>query len=461
MRLKLIFPAREIEFGQAVLKSLPLVSAHLAAFTPEGIEVKIVDMLSGDLPDYDEEVDAVGITTRTPVAPRVYKIAQEFRKRGVKVLLGGPHITARPLEASQHADCVVVGEAEELWPHIMEDLLQGKLKPFYVAGPHDVSHLPGPYLHIPHRPSLKNLPLPKRHLLPQERYKMQSIFTTRGCPYGCRFCPVPFLLGDEIRHRPIEEVTAEVNTFGPFYFNVDDNILGHPSEAHYYQDLYRELASLRPRRQWMGSASLSTLTTGEGRKVVERAAQSGLTWAIVGIESINPSAQREASCQEKVGFLPGDLKTLKGLIRLLQSSGIEIIGSFILGWDEDTLETYQQTLDFCDENHIVPLPFVLVPMPGTPLYEEYLTAGRLLPDLNWDQFGGSTIVYKHPHLDPKEMLRVHRAILQKGFTPGRIFKRSLHGITNGASIKDFFQSLALQWGLRKVFAKSLIPKDER
>ncbi len=232
----------------------------------------------------------------------------------------------------------------------------------------------------------------RRDILPRERYMMDSIFTTRGCPNNCRFCPVTPIFGPQIRHRPIDEVIAEINTLRKRYFNVDDSVFGHPQivdrpqENQYYFDLYTELATLRPKRLWGGAGGLSAINYKDGRKIIELAAEGGLCSIAAGLESISGSGQKQSGAWRKLHFTSSDtfeLQALKENIRIIQDLGIEIMGFFIVGWDEDTLDTYQRTLEFCDEMKLIPFILTLVPMPGSQIYDEYHKEGRIINDLPW------------------------------------------------------------------------------
>ncbi|MFC1892571.1 B12-binding domain-containing radical SAM protein [Chloroflexota bacterium] len=183
--------------------------------------------------------------------------------------MGGPHITAFPLEASRHATTVVIGEAENTWRVLLQDLASGQLKRYYVGGPFDTDSLQGS-VHQDHEPpGLAGLPHLRRDLLPRKRYTFDSIFTTRGCPFGCSFCPVMFLNGTVVRHRPIEEVVAEVNELRPMYFNLDDSAFPAYDQP-YYLDLYREPSGLRPKHRWMAFGSLNAINQPNGREVLKR-----------------------------------------------------------------------------------------------------------------------------------------------------------------------------------------------
>jgi radical SAM superfamily enzyme YgiQ (UPF0313 family) len=156
------------------------------------------------------------------VAVKAYEVADEFIRRGKKVVLGGPHVFAMPEEVKTHATSVAIGEGEKLWPIILSDAEQRTLKDFYVGGPYETGQLKGSVHHEAERADLTGIPMLRRDLLPRERYFMDSIFTTRGCPNHCRFCPVTDIFGGKIRHRPLDAVVAEVETLGKRYFNEED-----------------------------------------------------------------------------------------------------------------------------------------------------------------------------------------------------------------------------------------------
>lgn len=470
MKITIVFPGREIETAKATAPVMPLAPTLLAALTPADHEVTLVDMFFGDKVDYESDPDLVALTVRTPLAGIAYEIADGFLARGKRVVLGGPYIFAFPQEAKDHATAVAIGEGEDLWPVILRDLEQGSLKDFYVSGPYPVESLPGTVFQQKERPSLAGLPRMRRDLLPGERYFMDSIFTTRGCPNHCRFCPVTDIFGPQIRHRPIEEVVAEVETLKKRYFNVDDSVFGHPQivdrpqENHYYLDLYRELAGLRPRRLWTGAGGLSAVNYKDGRRILELAVESGLCSIAAGLESLSSAGQKRSGAWRKLHFTSPeafDLQTMRENVRLIQSLGIEIMGFFIIGWDEDTLETYQRTLDFCDELNLTPFIFTLRPMPGSQLYQEYLEQGRMFTEIPWDYYGGEAIIFRHPEMSPREMFEENARVMREGYTLGRILKRTWQAVRNrpapSVGLNSFFTQLGLRKGYRKLYESAPRP----
>ncbi len=439
---------------------MPLAPCLLAALTPKEHDVSLVDMFLGDQVDYESDVEVVAMTVRTPLATVAYQIADNFLQRGKKVILGGPHIFAFPEEAKQHATAVAVGEGEDLWPHLLEDIQRCDLKQFYVCGPFPVQNLPGTVHHVKQRPTLEKLPVMRRDLLPRGRYMMDSIFTTRGCPNHCRFCPVTDIFGAKIRHRPIDEVVAEVSTLAARYYNVDDSVFGHPQildrpeENQYYFDLYRELARVRPKRLWSGAGGLSAVNYKDGRRILELAAESGLCSIAAGLESISAQGQKQSGAWRKLHYSSPDcfdLRRMRENIRTIQSLGIEVKGFFVIGWDEDTPETYRRTLDFCDRNGITPFIFTLTPMPGSQIYREYLDQGRILPDRPWDQYGTGHIIYTHPVMSAEVMFDLNSMVMREGYSMGRIFKRTFQAFRHRPSMDVMKDSFFTQLGVRKAY----------
>jgi radical SAM superfamily enzyme YgiQ (UPF0313 family) len=462
VKITIIFPARDREATRATVSGMPPSLTLLAALTSDRHQVTLVDMFMGDSVDYEREVDLVAITVRTPLAVSAYEIADRFLERGKKVVLGGPHTFALPEEARSHASAVAIGEGEPLWPVILEDAEREKLQDFYVCGRYPVERLRGTVYHEKERPSLEDLPVMRRDLLPRDRYFMDSIFTTRGCPNHCNFCPVTSLFGSKIRHRPVDEVVAEVETLGRRYFNVDDSVFGHPQrkdmpeENQYYLDLYRELAGLRPRRVWAGAGGLSAVNYRDGRKILELAAESGLSMVAAGLESISCEGQKESGAWRKLHYSSPDsfeLDKMKENVRAIQDMGIAIMGFFVIGWDEDTVETYYRTLDFCDECNLIPFIFTLTPMPGSSIYQEYLAKGRVYQDRPWSEYGGGgeSVVFEHPLMSESEMLAANSEVLWRGYSLGRVLKRTVHAITHGCSTEVAKNAFFMQLGLRKEY----------
>jgi hypothetical protein len=251
-----------------------------------------------------------------------------------------------------------------------------------------------------------------------------------------------------------------VATLGERYFNVDDSVFGHPQmtdrpqENEYYLDLYRELAGMKPKRFWTGAGGLAAINYKDGRRILELAAESGLSAIAAGLESISADGQKQSGAWRKLHYASAetfDLTQMKENVRTIQSLGIAVFGFFVIGWDDDTPDTYRRTLDFCDECDIVPFIFTLMPTPGSQVYKEYLEQGRIYTDRPWDHYGGGHAVFAHPTMSEDEMMRANAEVMTEGYTMGRILKRTLQALKNRPSM-DFAKSLLFtQFGLRKAY----------
>jgi len=456
MKVTLIFPARENDLARGLVSIPPAGITRLAALVPGDTEVKLVDMLSDDEVHYDDAVDLVGITVRTPVAAVAYEIADRFRARGVPVVLGGPHVSAVPLDAALHADAVAVGEAETTWPRLLADFGNGDLKQFYVCGPLTFDPGDSSLFHEPQLPPLDGLPLPRNELFPRRRYLMDTLLTTRGCPFDCSFCPVSNLFGKKPRHRPVEEVVQEVASMKKrIYFNLDDNVFGVPGDEDYYLELYSALSKRKGRKIWIGQAGLGVVETRKGREILKLAVKSGLTSVSVGIESISAQGLVESNAGKKLsgnGDIPGIEKILRQ-ISILREQGLFILGWFVMGWEGDTKETYKRTLAFCERAGVAPIMVNLSPLPGTRCYDDYVESGRMKPDLTWEDFSvdGDKIIYYHANLSEKEMVAGVKTSVREAYSIPRMLRRSIDFTRRRPLPISFPMTMMMQQSFRKRF----------
>lgn len=353
--------------------SLPLIAA-----TAPDHDYEIIDLLAEKRIGFDDDIDIVGISVRFTSEKRAYDIADNFRKRGVMVVLGGPMISAVPFKALNHADAVVIGEADQLWPKILEDVNKKKLKEMYVCSPdqfdskgHSLSQI---YTYL----DMKNASIPLRKLM-KRKYPFDTVFASRGCPIKCDFCAVSSIFGTKFRLRPINDVVAEINTLKVHYYLIDDTVFGKASTYDYYINLYTELGKLKKKRFWTGQANLDAAADEKGREVIKRARDSGLTYAAVGMESINPVVLNKSGAIRKMGVKSSEnlIDKMKDNIRFIQEQGIVISGWFPIGYEEDTIETYYKTYEFCEEMNILPAIFPINAMPDTLLYDRIVEEGKL------------------------------------------------------------------------------------
>jgi radical SAM superfamily enzyme YgiQ (UPF0313 family) len=334
--------------------------AMLAALTPPEFHVKIINEECEKI-DFDIPVDLVGISFLTPAAPKAYEIADAFKEKGITVVLGGVHASAIPEEAIEHADSVVIGEAEDIWPELLEDFKKGNMQRIYKA-----SGLV----------DLTKLPIPRRELLNKKIYVSTNVIqASRGCPQGCEFCSVEKFFGKKTRFRPVEDVIEEIKEMDrqKFLLFTDDNLIINPP---YLEKLLTRLIPLK--RKWLGEA---TWVIGLKPELVKLMKKSGCMGLFIGFESI-----RKQPNTKKTAFV-NDMKGIyKQSIKNLHKNGIGVCGAFIFGFDNDDPLSFDETLKFCFEADLDVAQFSsLIPFPGTPLYERLTKEGRILTK-DWSKY---------------------------------------------------------------------------
>ena len=374
----------------------PLNLPLLAGMTPRDVDVRLVDE-NVEQVDLDEAADWVAITCMTASAPRAYRIADAFRRRRIPVVMGGIHPTVLPEEASAHADAIVVGEAEPVWRAVLEDLAGDRLKPRYESAD---------------RPDLAGLPHPRRDLLRGERYlTINVVQTARGCPNGCSFCTVSAVFGRRYRFRPVAEVAEEVRSLGGWVGFVDDNITGHPRRA---KELFEALIPLRIR--WIGQADLAMANDPE---LLSLAARSGCKAMFIGLESLSQENLRATGKSPNLGLDMGDA------ISRIHKSGIEIIGSFVLGLDDDDPGVFARTVEFAQRHRLAAAQFsVLTPFPGTAVYEQFEREGRIA-DHDWSHYTMSSVVFRPQHMTALELEQGQKHAYRRFYSIPSIVKRAM------------------------------------
>ncbi|MDI7261302.1 MAG: radical SAM protein [Thermodesulfobacteriota bacterium] len=383
MKITFIIPRwPKDSFWDVIAFKFPLLSTSLlAGLTPSHHQIRIIDESLSEI-DFDQEADLVAITAITPLSPRGYEIADRFRQKGKKVVMGGIHASWLPEEAKEHSDSVVIGEADEIWAGILNDAEKGALKPFYRQM---------------ERTDLRHLPVPRRDLLPKKGYLFQNLIqTTRGCPYDCEFCSVTALHGRTYRMRPIPEVEKEVESLErskAYIFFIDDNLVGNLSHA---RELLTTLSHYRLR--WVSQGPIHIV---ENEEIVSLMAKAGCHGLFIGFESL-----REENLN-LMGKRINRIETYERGIKRLHGAGIGVYGSFVFGYDYDDPSVFDEFLEFANRNRIdgAFLP-ILTPFPGTRIYQRLKQEGRLLTE-DWSKYDMATVVYR-----PKQMTIEE---LQEGF----------------------------------------------
>jgi len=401
----------------------------VASLTPPDWEVVIIDEKVETL-DLELNADLVGITTMTPVARRGYQIADRFRSRGIKVVMGGMHASKLPEEALQHCDSVLVGEAEDLWPILLSDVQQGQLKQIY--------RHPDGYPALDNRP-----PVDWQHYRGKGYLPVHFIETTRGCPFNCEFCSVTSSFGGKFRNRSIDDIEQEIRNMKPFpgrftwqnlvFFN-DDNIMSSKRHA-------RELLTrITPYHlDWLGQTSVDMAQDDE---ILSLCKKSGCMGLLVGFESL--SAETLKSINKGVN----KPQQYVDVVKRMHDHGIGVKGSFIFGFDTDDESVFERTVEFAEKAKIDVVYYsILTPYPGTTLYAQMSSEGRII-DRNWNNYNTHSVVFQPRQMTPERLLNGYWWALNQSFSYKSIVKR-LWG--NGTRYNFF---LPMNFGYRQSIKKA-------
>jgi radical SAM superfamily enzyme YgiQ (UPF0313 family) len=431
MQIQLISPS--IRDPRNIGKFFPLPQmalALLAGLSPPDIEICIIDELLEPI-DFERTPDLVGISVNTETAVRGYEIAEEFRNRGVPVVLGGIHATVAYNEAIQHADSLVIGEAEGVWAKLLRDFRIGSLQKFYRS-----------YAF----PSLANSCLPRRDLFREEKYDtINLVQVSRGCPYACQFCSVSSIYGKKIRLRSINDVIAEVTKLrGDKLFFVDDNIVG---KSLYSKQLFTRLTPLR--RKWIGQAPVTVADDVEMLKILQRSGCQGL---FVGFET------ESAESLNMVGKLQNIRNDYFETIRRLHDSGISILGSFIVGFDNDDKSCFEAIVEFAYKSGIEVMDVsTLTPYPGTILYKKMKEENRLLENAWWLKYNANDVVYKPKLMSREELYHGRLWVIKEFYRLRPTLRRCVSGLARRSLFGNFI-NWKVNMGYRK-YSSVMTGKD--
>jgi len=366
----------------------------IAALTPENHTVKIVDE-NQEAIDFEQPCDIVGITGMTQQAQRAYEIAEEFRKRGRYVVMGGIHATCAPDDARPHADTIFVGEAENTWPLFLSDFVEGRQRPIY-----DQAEFP-PI-------DMTEVPCPRFDLLAKYKYPVIWIQSTRGCPHDCEFCAASKIYGRRYKRKQVAQVLTEIKEakkywkFAQIGF-ADDNMFTSKPYSRELIDKFKQMNF-----SWYAQSDISI---GKDERFLHDLHASGCRMILIGFESVVKENLRNLDTKhwkEKMhAFYPQ-------YIEKIQRQGIGIYGAFILGLEEDDRKTIDRTIDFIQDNHIMGAQVtILTPFPGSRLRTRLDHEQRIIHS-DWVWYTGWNPVIRHKNFTTEEfqqeLLKFYKSI---------------------------------------------------
>jgi len=378
------------------LRYAPLTLTTLASLSPPqlNIEYQLFDEGIEDVP-MDIDADLIGMTVITGTAMRCYELSAHFRKKGIPVVLGGPHVTLLAEEAAQHADSIVTGYAEQTWPQLLNDFSQGLLKPHYQQG----------------ELNLEQLPFPRRDLLNAKKFLTMDVFeATRSCAHACDFCVAPAAWGRKPYQKPIDHVVADIKQQGAKKaIFIDLNLI---SDTKYAARLFEALIPLRI--NWFG---LSTSLIMHEPELLKLMATSGCTGLLIGFESIS----RENLYSSKKRFNSPD--SYANLVSALHRHGISVMGCFVFGMDHDRENVFDETARFVVDTCIdLPRFAIVTPFPGTPLFSRMESENRII-SRNWELYDGQHVVFQPKQISVDCLIEGHQRAWKSAYRWRSMFRR--------------------------------------
>ena len=353
-----------------VVASLPsLALLTLAGQTPAGVDVEYIELQDLAMVDgVPQGFDAVAISSYTAQIQQTYDLADRYRKLGVPVLLGGLHVTAMPEEASAHADAIVLGEGETVWPRVMRDLLDGcgALKAVYDARGESFD--------------FSESPMPRFDLLDPERYNRLTIQTQRGCPFRCEFCASSLNISPRYKVKSVERIIAEIHAIKsvwkkPFIEFADDNtFVNKPWGKQLMAAMENEGV------RWFTETDISVADDAD---LLAMMRDAGCAQILIGLES--PTYSGMDGLEQRGNWKARQVERYKEAISRIQDHGITVNGCFILGLDGTTTQSFDDIWRFVQDSGLYEVQItVMTPFPGTPLYERLKREGRLLKEAAWE-----------------------------------------------------------------------------
>jgi len=439
MKLLLINPATESR-GLGNLKSTtwpPLNLPYLAALTPAHYEIEVID--ENIEPFKFKKADIVGITAYTSSITRAYEIAKIYREQEITTVIGGIHASMMPDEAKNYCDAVVIGEAENIWPKLLDDFESGNLKKQYVGEWTD----------------LKYLPIPRRDILQNDFYGWGSIQTSRGCPMNCSFCSVTAFNGGRFRRRPLEAVITELEQIPQKKVLItDDNIIGYSKEhKDWAKAFFSRIIEKGIKKIFFAQTSIQF---GEDPELIRLAAKAGLKIVLIGLESVNSATLK--TYKKHINLVQLQQSKYNELIARIRKSGIVLIGAFVLGSDDEDLTIFKTTLDFIESSRIDVLQVTkLTPLPGTQIWKKLSKEGRILTQdfpKAWKDYRLTRMVYKPEKMEIEDVYEGFMYLKREYYGFWKTVKRTIFTLWTSKNLITTVIAYQISMSYRKAFRES-------
>lgn len=426
MKITFILPAIGKKKGEKYIKTWkkmePLVISTLKSITPKDIETEFFDDRL-ELINYDTDTDLVLISVEMYTSRRAYIIAEKFKNKNIKVMMGGYHVTLMPEEVSEYADSILIGNAEKIWSEVINDLRNNSLKKKYYG---DFGFERG---------------IPDRSIFKGKKYSPIGLVETgRGCVFNCEFCAITSCYSGKYYKRNVKDIVEDIKASRKkFFFFVDDNIV---ADQNYTIELLEAIEPLNIRWSAQGS-----LTMAKNDKLLSLMKKSGCDVILIGYESVNSKNLEQMKKDWSLSLGERDKLTEK-----IHSYGINIYATFVFGFDYDDDETFEQTLNFAFKHKFFFAAFNhLLPFPGTELHDRLIKEKRLIKDKWWldEKYSYGDIPYIPKNMSAEELSEKCANSRRKFFTYSSIYKRFVKLLFRKSDLMLWIIFLTQNFNLRK------------